>query len=786
MFRPTPRPTNNLVKPSMSLPLPLYYGTISVDKRKEEYPSGTITYTSCHLQVGRGTTVDQIFSVYTRESKVRIEDLYFKVSRVNSRLTDLADTGAVGQLRTYDVSIELEWQWEREAEEPIEVYKHIRPQDEGIRISKLCSVQNIPFSGTDYEIKADPEDKEFTISVASAVSDYARVLGCYVEYGNGIAMRKMTAQKQWSFNQIDYIEDGRVSDYAFPYYEDTVLTWDVDDKQDEDKRDDDELNGNAAPKYDIKEPEVVEIEEFDFNFKEPPANILQIKDMSLNARQSGPTKQYKKTTTVDGTPEKTEIQIWGFEYTGKDVEEGTTGVIRSTNPKNFWRQVEKQTWQAKYKALGDQRVLAFATDPSTDKEVPLVPHPDYSDFFTEGIGGSDQVELSVKTEVLLENSLTGWKRMAFLNEDAGQTIELDPNDTIEAKEIAAYTPRRIPLKGVQKYKIVGSRNQRDIGQPFSVQWFDYDDLPNNVKLSVSRFEEVTEEGRVGVLYPDPNYAPPIFAKEELTYNSSFAWMEHPSFDEANPVVDEIFLITGEESYTTIKREYLAEKSNTYQESTFQFSSQGAGFSELVSEPTVIQRTGSFPQATTRQSRWEESEKKPDSPISTDSGEDEKERILISTTINKPKLHRRIASVNSIGAGTKKKAILYAETDLKMQIIDAGSHSVTIFSYLPRIKPMERFRGQYVGTHIITGVSYTIEFDQDKFNEYNLLQGIALELGPDFNNPSLDYKNDRQEAEEKPNQDSSSGDPELTFEPTNFRPIEFFGDITLPVSNRGRF
>jgi hypothetical protein len=412
----------------------------------------------------------------------------------------------------------------------------------------------------------------------------------------------------------------------------------------------------------------------------------------------------------------------------------------------------------------------------------LILHPDYDSFasFDSTFGGGS---FRNNAEYLVEQRTTGWKRLRFEKENGTETIEWAADratDPYAQKKWKLYQYRQIPFESKTAYKLVSSDliyGKNNDSQPFTVEWKNYQELEPRLQQLVSR-KSSEDPVKVGVIYPDPNYAASMLVVTESKVNSSFAFTPDPDSEPDAPLKPKT---TGEESYYKTERTVVSP--NLYKEKITEFSTQNSAFSDLSEKISFKDVSGRLPEATIKKVDWEKNEatknEKAYNPPKT--------TIIYYANYNERSEFVEEGGSKSYSlAKDKEQAKIALETELRLEALQKDQAQKTIFTFYPAIRDGDsvvsggdRFQGQW----IVMSASWSLEFKGNN-NAYGLsplciAQPTSVTLGL-LPNISVSITEKKVTDPLKPD---ATGDPTLKITGGT---AEVIGDVLINSPNRRRF
>jgi hypothetical protein len=713
----------DIVKNPPQMPIPMYSGDISWSLNFEGFPSGSLEYTNIWER-----DLDQFEANYNHRIGNNSRKIYLKIYNIDFEVESYGydRKGAVWKnnlINIYTVSVGLKSRWQDLVTQDIKVFKLVPLGSKSVGISTICASVEVPYSGVRFEVAIPSNaDKDYTITIDSVVKDYARINGCYVSFNKGVELKSLGSGGQsWQLGSQEVVTDGKNTLAEVVGYRDTELSWGSGDNK----------NTDATPESTFiqREPVIQILEEVDEDLEKPPEDSLVLRNMTDCHDLQGPKKTRRLTTLVNGNADKEEVWIWSFEYLAEDICL-ENGLPFSNKPEDYWRVVEYQKTKHKYERIDGLalNIKAKDSDPryaNTDLSgfVYLVVHPDYENFISySGTGGV----FYSNAQYLTESNTTGWRRFRFLQESDQDLVTLFSDDP--RYPLAKF--KQIPSESAIAYSLTNTRNLYDDTEknlPFSVEWKVYSELEPRIKEKIDSYgQQISSNGKVGILYPDPNFVEQMSILTESRKVSSFAYTPNPESTPDAPLAPKT---TGEESFYITERTII--DSNKYKEKVSEYSTQNSGFSDLAEKVVFKDVSGRLPEATTRKSDWE----KRDGLLSTPVVQAKKQRYFMTSDDS-----ILIATGNSKSyplATTKQEALKAALTDLKIEGMQKDTCQRSVFSFYPNMRDGDRVvteldRFQNFGDWRIISASFKLSFKgvATKFGLVPVCQSdpISLSLG----------------------------------------------------------
>lgn len=559
-------------------------------------------------------------------------------------------------------------------------------------------------------------------------------------------------KKEWVFSDIEVIADGaNTLGMLEQGYNNAVLTFDQEEEE----------KGNIPGEtFSLVEPVIVTRDEGDRTLTTAPPNTFVLRDFSSNFDESGPKKVLKSVTRLNGKVMRETIRTYGFQYLAEDINAGD-GILYYTPASDFWREIDYRQNIYTYAPVGATSLNIRVLVPGISglKRINFIVHPDYARFANIGVTNDGTVSFQSNARYLISQITTGWRSLRLKKETENRNT-LDPQDP--------YYPywqfRKVPFYGGVFYALQSTRRVYgdDVESvPFRIEFTDYASLPDRLKQRVQSNFDLTQDGKVAVLYPEPNYVEPLFIESEYSYSSSFVWAFDPEA-EADP--DQFIpgtnrrasrprLTSGEESYTIVNRQIV--NSNQFTEYVTEYSSQDPGFDNSAERYSFREMDGQPPEADSIVQEYESRERRdrrtnsvgnPVYYISTENAE----RFPEGGTVNVPGVYSATAAVEAL------------EWELRKANMQVSQAQKTVTWFFPEIRGGDavkvggdRFSNE--GTWRVNSVSWVLEYkglSVDGDRPLVTCPGTQLNLGLDKPQPiSLSTGN-------APSTDQAFDDPEI--------------------------
>lgn len=777
--------TTSIVRNPPRLPVPMTDGTANFGVSFQGFPSATLEYKDIPEQdIAR---FESVYNPKLDDKKVTIYGIDYIVDAYSYNCQNYVWKNS-RRFSIFTVSIALKSAIEEKISKKVKVFEIVTYGAKNISLSAIASKAGIRYDGPPALIPIPANaDRNLSVSVDDYVASVAAVNGCYISYSNGsVSLKKLGSGGSWDFTIQEITSDGsntlRRNNKGI---KNAVLTWGEAEEDDSKSIPD----SPASIPFTRKEPFTQVLVEVDEDFSSPPAGTTVLRSIDSTSDKSSPSKIRKTTTVVNGVIMKEVVEIAKFEYTSEDIHIGD-GLLFTDEPENFWKVVEYQETTSVYKTISGLRLNIQAFDPDqtgtsslSPRTVPLILHPDYASFGTFW-GGS----FANNAEYLVEQRTTGWKRLRFESEKGRETIEYGEDraeDPYAQKMWRLYQYKEIPFESRTAYKLISSElvyGKNNDSQPFTVEWKDYEELEPRLKQLVPynavHHSQYGKPTKVGIIYPDPNYATSMLILVESKVNSSFAFTPDPDSEPDDPKPPKT---TGEESYYKTERTVITP--NLYKEKITEFSTQNSGFSDLGEKISFKDVSGRLPEATVKKVDWEKNE-----ATKNEKAYDPQK----STTIYYANYNEKSEFVEEGGsksyslAKNEYEAKTALETELRLEALQKDQAQKTIFTFYPAIRDGDsvilwgdRFQGQW----IVMSASWSLEFKGNN-NAFGLsplcmAQPTSVTLGL---LPSISVSVTKKQVTD-PSKPDATGDPTLKVYGGS---AEVIGDVLINSPNRRRF
>jgi hypothetical protein len=598
----------------------------------------------------------------------------------------------------------------------------------------LASKAGVNLSGG-FNIFIDEVGEDSMMSLDDVLEEYALVEGCYVHYGQIVALKNINSGSSYSFSWGEQIADGSNQLGVAPYYNGAALTWTPRESNKE------QVDPNSPPEFEEKEPELKTEYEYDQDVTNPPKGTTILRSLDSNLDQSGPKKVRRTTYSIDGQTDREVIETWGFAYYLKDFIETPDGLM-ITNPGNYWKLIEYQETRYYYQAISPPTYTLTTPQNTKEIEYQLTVHPDYEEYLGRGDSVKGLQSKVSNAKYLTSIVTSGWKLSRFQQEEQGgdtdtSQMEVDNNGNLIGPWAPVVTFKKINRRDETSFYIKSMR--ADYGQdtvPYSIEWVFWDEMDEQMQRKM--FSKVTppEEGsnrklKVGLITADMDFVEPMLVWTESRQASSIAVMAHPDSTSEDPLPA---LVTGEESYyqsiwTKKNDEYSTEK-------IVELTASGAGFVDGVENVRYREIQGRPTEAQYRKTTWEQQQPKKTytkSVVTTKEGVG-KRYFVYSDSI--PEWASEGGESLSFGAAsTLEQAKKAAKTQLTINTLQSTQETRTVSWHFPNIEGGDfcTFSGdRFQGRFRVLSASYTLEYDGSQ-NAYGLdpickTDGTKLTLG----------------------------------------------------------
>lgn len=548
------------------------------------------------------------------------------------------------------------------------------------------------------------------------------------------------------------VVDGQNSKVLFTGgYRDAELTFGTEEQEQAEEPEE------GAPRtiFRLKNRRTETFEEGDDDPEIPPANTYVLRDFSSNFDETGPKKMIKTAKRVDGQMDSEKITTYGFAYLARQLQYADGEDLYDDDPDRFWVPIEEKNTTYFYERAGSTTFSVRVQPPGDSANrspVRFLVHPDYQQFAEFN---TDGISFRSNAEYLVRQVTTGWKLVRFIKEPYtdSTSADVDADDPL----LPLFNFVRIPFYAETLYALRSTRREfednENIALPFRIEWTDYNSLPILIQSVFSR-NDVTDDGRVAILYPDPNYIEPMFISAESSMSNSFDWRLNPE-EEADP--DQFIpgtnraappprFLTGEESYSAVRRKIV--NADRYTEYIVNYSSQDPGFDNSAEQFSFREVSGTPPEPQYRTRQYEAVEV-PSGQILLSSSTTKKYTITALIDKRMSEFVPEGGSVSIPEAETEEDARKKVELELIKSYALNSPSSVTDLGFNSRIKPGdscsagERLPGE--SPSLVIGVTATVEFNGRNNVTGDVLAttpGTVITVGPS-EKPEIDIRMEEQ-------------------------------------------
>ena len=723
---------NNIVKNPPSLPVPIKLGSLTVTKSFQDHPSASITYEG--ILEEDISSYEQVYEP-SRSTRISIDGIPFRVAPDGGYSYERTGYLYKGtkKINVYTVSINLEGWWKVYCSRSVKIKPLVNRATGTLSASRLASKVGVNLSGG-FDIFLDEVGEDSMMSLDDVLEEYALVKGCYVHYGQFVALKDINSGSSYSFSWEEQLADGSNQLGVAPYYNGAALTWTPRESNKE------QVDPNAPPEFKEKEPELKTEYEYDQDVTNPPRGTAILRSLDSNLDQSGPKKVRRTTYSIDGQTDREVIETWGFAYYLKDFQETPDGFM-ILRPWLYWTLIEFQETRYYYQEVVSPIYTLAKPQNTQEIKYELVVHPDYEDY-VESVGIDGIKFKASKAKYLTSIVTSGWKLSRFQQEEIGgdtdtSQMDVDDNGNIIDPWWKVVKFQKINRQDVTNFYIKSMRSDYEQDAvPYSIEWVFWDEMDEQMQRMM--FSKVTppREGsnqrlKVGLITADMDFVEPMLVWTESRQASSIATMAHPDSTEEDPLPA---LVTGEESYyqsiwTKKNDEYSTEK-------IVELTASGAGFVDGVENIRYREIQGRPPEAQYRKTTWEQQQPKKTytkSVVTTKEGVG-KRYFVYSDSI--PEWATEGGESLSFGAAsTLEQAKKAAETQLTINTLQSTQETRTVSWHFPNIEGGDfcTFSGnRFQGRFRVLSASYTLEYDGSQ-NAYGLdpickTDGTKLTLG----------------------------------------------------------
>jgi len=643
----------------------------------------------------------------------------------------------------------------------------------------VASSAGISYSGPFLDVITELKpDKYATISPSEVLPEAARMGGGFLHFsGSGVSVKYLGSGRTWNFTEKQVLDDGAETEEFRPAFSNVEVTGDFSNNNEDDEAPDE------VPDFVSEEPVTLElISQDDLPF-EPPADTVLLRDISSNADQSGPTKQWSRTLTINGATVLEEKQIYGFAYTGQDIHKAK-GLMFSKEPKNFWQVIDYQKTVYEYEEIGSVSISINVQDTVTGENISVLLDPDAPGGGSVSVSGNT-VTVNSGAEYLVKEVTTGFQLVRFqqepLESDIPQTIwyDLEPDrydDPVEKEKYKLWQFFKNPLYGERNYELRSERSHyvEGIADPVSVNVTETKSLDPKKAAKLPTIaknfgtDEVRDNYQIALAQPSPNYVESMLVFAEGENQHSYRYTPHPE-NTPEDALKPPFIVGKEVLNRTFRsvlipsagRELPEGQAEKYEERTKEYTAQDPGYDSSLEIYRTKEVSGRPPQATTRTYTFKQEEVQKTIP-----GQ-KKDAYRYFLSSNTPS-HSRVeygGSKSYPNATSLSQAVRAAKVDLELQDINARTSSKSFTWSYPEVTvgDMCVLRNK---RYFITSVSTTYEYEGSN----NPLakggkpltvcrQGLQLEMGL-YSGRSVFSRTERDDRADD-QQPVGSGDTELT-------------------------
>jgi len=735
------------------LPYPLQVGNLQWSDKLEDYPSGTITYKGCTLDLA-----NTIATAYPNLTTVNIEGIGFIV--MPSGVSIKRSRHGRGDIETYEVVVNLDSKWKAKCQRKFSVSPFVQPDNfsrfkyaTGVNVAAIAAFLGIAYSGP--AIFFSPDNLETTFE--EILKTNCRRLGCFVRFSDvdAVKMLPIDGVGSWAFPDYLVVDDGsRKRSPVLPIIDNVAITgkFSKDPFDQEDK-----LLLPISPQTEI----VIQNGGGDtgddasqLSSKEASGTL---KSLDMNFDVSGPKKVYTRTVIVDGVVQSELTRIYGYKFRAVDVAEfgtieGKRTVLKlNGSPSLWWTQVEEQEVTYEYSSI-----LAYfnvyAT--STGRVAPIYINPDSANVLK---GNGFQTILD-NAKYLIGTTIRGWKYVRLQKETEGkyESIYSTPpavsdnvyNTSRYAAELCDW--KKIPINGRSGFEIAPIRSLYPVSTPFpfQIEVQKYTDIPQDIVargnippsyITQNGTTVIDPEYVVGIITASPTDSEPFWIKSESSFKSCFTFAKSPVFNPYLPTTTRKagdnrpeFIFAGEEAYNSVIRKVYdydsskpqvfssissplgRDKAEKFEELITNDTAQGQSFLDASQDAVKEVKKGKPPTAQVMLKRWGTAK--------------EKARIEGRTDYRSYAYNKYYASSDLVGAypadiileytdsselnlpyaSTVAEAKTTLETDLRMTAMQNAIASKKLAWYYPSLKSGDRVAFSS-GQLRISSVSQSLEY-----------------------------------------------------------------------------
>lgn len=608
----------------------------------EDYPSGTITYTGCTLDLANA-----ISAAYPNLTTVNIEGIGFIV--MPSGVSIKRSRYGRGDIETYEVVVNLDSKWKAKCQRKFSVSPFVQPDNfsrfkyaTGVNVAAIASFLGISYSGP--AIFFSPESLETTFE--EILKNNCRRLGCFVRFSDVDAVKMVAIDNvgSWAFPDALVIDDGsRKRNPILPIIDKVAITG----KFSQDPLDqEDKLLLPINPQVEI----VVQNGGGDNGDDASTLSYGEangtLKSLDLNFDVSGPKKVYTRTVIVDGVVQSELTKIYGYKYRAVDIAEigyisGKKTVSRlNGSPILWWTQVEEQEITYEYSSIPS---IFNVSATAAGKFVPIYVNPDSANMLQ---GGGYQTVLN-NAKYLVGTTIRGWKYVRLQKETEGTYESI--YSTPPAVSAYEYNTKRyvaelcnwqkVPINGKSGFEIAPMRSLYPASTPFpfQVEVQKYTDIAQDIiaragiqprYITQNGITVIDPEYVVGIVTANPTDSEPFWVRSESSFKTCFTFAKNPVFNpylprETRKAGDNRpeYIFAGEESYTSVIRKVFdydsskaqvfitgasssaRDKAEKFEELTTNDTAQGQSFLDASQDAVKEIKRGKPPTAQVMLKKW---------------------------------------------------------------------------------------------------------------------------------------------------------------------------------------
>lgn len=439
-----------------------------------------------------------------------------------------------------------------------------------------------------------------------------------------------------------------------------------DSSEPKEEREDTQANNEPRPSWNLVPPDTITLASGDLSPALAPGGA-SVRTVDSNFDKSGPTKEFSFVTTVKGVTISEQMVRYGFFYLARD--DGAS-----------WGVIENVVTTYSYDSKG------------------------YQPKSTQGQGryvGGD-------TSYLTRISGSGERLGRFKEEDteSPESLALDPDSEEDAKELALYEFRAIPVRTATLFQLAPHSSYfDDLDEGSAYVEYEYTDRAGN---------EQTE------YILDPNFKPSYFVSAESTETMAFISTENPQSTKDDPLPP---LITGLESYNRRFVDVTSTKPDIYREYQGEFSAQDGNFANSAEKKTFSEHSGKPPQGSSMEMVYERvkpEDEDPDPPQDeTEPNNDRDSSIEYEYFVNTPGHSINSPSAGSLSfpaAPTVAAALVGAKTALRVEDINGTLSTNLAVRFNPGLRPMDKltlYAGPQIKRRRLINISHRLSLSQGR-------------------------------------------------------------------------